>query len=80
MYTIEYGAEWTDAITLWDTDWDRAMSTLSEGLADYVDRRLITLEEFTEGMEWVTGVVIDDVDVRISQDFGDLTIAVTITE
>lgn len=82
MWHIEYGAEWADSYEIWDTDWDRAMRTLSNGLANHVDRRLITPEQFTEAMEWVTGVVIDDEDVRTPAQFDDedgygLSVAIT---
>lgn len=69
MWHIEYGAEWASSHEIWDTDWDRAMRTLSNGLADHVDRRLITPEQFEAAMEWATGVVIDDEDVRVPSFF-----------
>ena len=80
MFEIEYGADYADSYVIHDNDWDRAMSKLSRGLANLVDRRLINQEEFTEGMEWSTGVVIDDMNVRTPATFGLLTIAITLTD
>lgn len=80
MFDIEYGADYSDSYGIYDHDWDRAMGSLSRGLANLVDRRLINQEEFTAGMEWATGVVIEDEDVRVSATFGDnLTVAITLT-
>lgn len=82
MWEIEYGADWADSyeIRVRPEDWDGAMTTLSGHLADMVDRRLITQEEFEQGMEWVTGVVVEDRDVRVPATFGGLTIALTLTD
>lgn len=82
MWEIEYGADYADSyeIRVRPEDWDGAMTTLSEHLAEMVERRLITTEEYTEGMEWVTGVVVEDQDVRVPGTFGGLTIALTLTE
>lgn len=82
MWEIEFGADYADSyeIRVRPEDWDGAMTTLSEHLAEMVDRRLITPEEFTEGMEWVTGVVVEDRDVRVSGVFGGLVIALTLTD
>ena len=83
MWTIEYGADWADSYEVSGYDWDKSMEILSFYLAKMVDDRLITQEEFEQGMEWVTGVVIDDEDVRVPAYFseeygGGLSIAVTL--
>lgn len=78
MFEIEYGADSHD-ITIRPDEWDMGMATISQDLADNVDRGLITAENFEQGMEWLTGVVIDDEGVRVPATFGDLTIAVTRT-
>lgn len=89
MWEIEYGADYADLyeIRVRPEDWDGAMSTLSQHLAEMVERRLILPEEFEQGMEWVTGVVVEDHDVRVSAHFGEdygglggLTISLTLTE
>lgn len=82
MWEIEYGADYADSyeIRCKADDWDKAMTTLSNHLADMVDHRLIEQEEFEQGMEWVTGVVIDDHDVRVPGLFGGLTIALTLRD
>lgn len=81
MWEIEYAPDYADSyeIRVRPEDWDRAMVELSEHLADMVGR-LITQEEFEQGMEWVTGVVVEDRDVRVSQTFDGLTIALTLTD
>lgn len=82
MWEIEYGADYADTYEMRfrPEDWDGAMTELSNHLADMVNRRLIDAEEFEQGMEWVTGVVIDDTDVRVPGLFGGLTIALTLTD
>lgn len=82
MWEIEYGADYADSyeIRVRPEDWDGAMTTLSNHLAAMVDEFLITREEFEAGMEWVTGVVVEDQDVRVPGTFGGLTIALTLTE
>ena len=82
MWEIEYGADYSDSyeIRVRPEDWDGAMTTLSNHLAEMVERRLILPEEYEQGMEWVTGVVVEDRDVRIPATFGDLTIALTLTD
>lgn len=82
MWHIEYCADWADSYEIHDTDWNRAMLTLSKGLTDYMRRRIITPEEFIPAMEWATGVVIEDDDVRVSGQFEDangygLTVSIT---
>lgn len=82
MWHIEYCADWADSYEIHDTDWNRAMLTLSNGLTDYMRRRIITPEEFISAMEWATGVVIEDEDVRVPGQFEDangygLTVAIT---
>lgn len=81
MWEIEYGADYADSyeIRVRPENWDRAMVELSEHLADMVGR-LITQDEYVQGMEWVTGVVVEDHDVRVSGVFGGLTIALTLTD
>lgn len=78
MFEIEYGADYSDSYVIYDNDWDRAMGALSRGLAYHVDRRLISVEEFEQGMEWTTGVVVEDEGVRVSGIFGGLTVAITL--
>ena len=82
MWEIEYGADYADSyeIRVRPEDWDGAMTTLSNHLADMVDRRLIDREDFEQAMEWVTGVVVEDHGVRVPATFGDLTIALTLTD
>ena len=77
MFEIEYGADYADSYEIKGYEWDNAMEILSFYLAKMVDDRLISAEDFEQGMEWITGVVIDDVDVRVPAAFGDLTIAIT---
>lgn len=78
MFEIEYGADYSDSYVIHDNDWNRAMGTLSRGLANLVDRRLIYQEEFEQGMEWATGVVVEDENVRVSGMFGVLTVSITL--
>lgn len=79
MFEIEYGADYRDSYSVFDNDWDRAMSTLSQGLASLVNRGHISRDEYEQGMEWITGVVIDDENVRVSATFGDnLTVGITV--
>ena len=82
MWEIEYGADYADSyeIRVRPEDWDGAMTTLSNHLAEMVDRRLIDREDFEQAMEWVTGVVVEDRDVRVSGVFGGLVIALTLTD
>ena len=82
MWEIEYGADYADSyeIRVRPEDWDGAMATLSNHLAEMVERRHILPEEFEQGMEWVTGVVMEDRDVRVSGVFGGLVIALTLTD
>lgn len=82
MFEIEYGADYADSyeIRVRPEDWDGAMTTLSNHLAEMVDRRLIDREDFEHAMEWVTGVVVEDRDVRVPAHFGGLTIALTLTD
>ena len=82
MWEIEYGADYADSyeIRVRPEDWDGAMATLSNHLARMVERRHILPEEFEQGMEWVTGVVVEDRDVRVSGVFGGLVIALTLTD
>lgn len=80
MFEIEYGADYSDSCTIHDNDWDRAMGELSQGLGGLVDRRLIDREDFEQAMEWVTGVVAEDHGVRVPAHFGDLTVALTLTD
>ena len=82
MWEIEYGADYADSyeIRVRPEDWDGAMTTLSSHLAEMVERRLILPEEYEQGMEWVTGVVVEDRDVRVPATFGGLTIALTLTD
>ena len=84
MWHIEYGADWADSYEIHDTDWNRAMLNLSKGLTDHMKRGLITSEEFISAMEWASGVVIEDEDVRVPGRFEDgdgygLTVAITLT-
>lgn len=79
MFEIEYGADYRDSYSIFDIDWDRAMSNLSQGLANLVNRGHISLDEYEQGMEWVTGVVVEDENVRVSATFGDnLTVSITV--
>ena len=82
MFEIEYAADYADSyeIRVRPEDWDGAMTTLSNHLAEMVDRRLIDREDFEQGMEWITGVVVEDHGVRVPATFGDLTIALTLTD
>ena len=82
MWEIEYGADYADSVKVIfpPEDWDYEMTELSRDLAGMVDRRLITQEEYEQGMEWVTGVVVEDRGVRVPATFGDLTIALTLTD
>lgn len=82
MFEIEFGADYADSyeIRTRPEDWDGAMTALSNTLAEFVDRRLIDHDDFVAAMEWVTGVVIDDVNVRHSQTFGYLGMSVTLTD
>ena len=82
MWEIEYGADYADSyeIRVRPEDWDGAMATLSNHLAEMVERRHILPEEFEQGMEWVPGVVVEDRDVRVSGVFGGLVIALTLTD
>lgn len=82
MWVIEYGADYADdyEMRFRPEDWDGAMASLSEALADHVDRRLIDQEEFEQAMEWITGVVIEDAYVRIPATFGGLSMAITLTD
>lgn len=78
MFEIEYSAEYVDLYQIHDNDWDRALRNLSNGLAQFVDRNYITQEEFEQGMEWITGVVVEDYGVRVPAHFGALTVALTL--
>lgn len=82
MWEIEYGADYADSVKVifHPDNWDYEMSELSRDLAGMVDRRLIDREDFEQGMEWVTGVVVEDRDVRVPAHFGDLTVALTLTD
>lgn len=81
MFEIEYGADYSDSVKVIfpPENWDYEMSELSRDLAGMVDRRLIAQEDFEQSMEWITGVVVDDVNVRVPATFGDLTVAITLT-
>ena len=82
MWEIEYGADYADSVKVVfpPENWDYEMTELSRDLAGMVDRRLIAREDFEQGMEWVTGVVVEDHGVRVPATFGDLTIALTLTD
>lgn len=80
MFDIEYGVDYADSYEITGYEWDKAMEILSFYLAKMVDDRLITQEEFEQGMNWVTGVVVEDHGVRVPATFGDLTIALTLTD
>ena len=81
MWEIEYGADYADSVKVVfpPENWDYEMTELSRDLAGMVDRRLIDREDFEQAMEWMTGVVVEDRDVRVPATFGDLTIALTLT-
>lgn len=80
MWEIEYGAEYANAVEVHfpAEGWDKEMTNISRDLADMVDRHFISPEDFEQAMEWLTGVVIEDEDVRVPATFGDLTIVVTL--
>lgn len=60
--------------------WDEIAAVASSITASFVDSGNISEKEFEEGMEWLTGVVVEDHDVRVPAHFGDLTIALTLTD
>ncbi len=82
MFEIEYGADYATSyeITVKPENWDGAMTILSQHLADMVDSRRIDREDFEQAMEWATGVVVEDRNVRVPATFGDLTVAITLTD
>lgn len=82
MFEIEYGVDYAEAYIIRSDDWGKAVLGLYADLTDLLDRSYITSEEFVSAVQWVSGVVIDDADVRVPGRFEDgdgfgLSVAIT---
>lgn len=80
MWQIETGADWADSYSAEFNFHDSMVEWFRITVNMFIDRRLVTLEEAQSALEWVRGVVIDDIDVRVPATFDGLTVAITRTD
>lgn len=80
MWVIETGPDYSDSYEEEFNFHESMVAWFQIKTDEFLQRRLIDLEEAQNAMSWVEGVVIDDIGVRVPATFGGYTVVITRTE